>query len=314
MSEDSSSKHTHLSTMSQSAVVSSGLPCKVKLTLFRSRLKLSHMHPRLLHTVILMEPIIQNQLVTGPNAAMRTTFRPDLWPSRAEASSALTRSKFFSAFDPRALNAYTTYGLRETPTAVYPSQVHDGADTPVTLTTTKHQEAWSYMRSTFTPWTPDWNRELLLQPDLDPTESEEVSKLVFHRTEIGEAMRNLPFVRPSVMWLFGAHSHINTPPLREEKVRVTGTGVGGNGGAERGRVKGVVINAGHMVCMEKIAEVADECARWYAQEVDIWRKEEEFWKGYNSGKSERDGLVLSKQWMEAVKQPATALRKVKEKL
>ena len=265
-----------------------------------------------------MEPIIQTSLAGGPNPSLRTSFRPDLWRSHTEASTALTRSKFFSAFDPRATKAYTTYGLRSVPTAVHPSLAGAGAganaETPVTLTTTKHQEAWSYMRSSFAPWTSDWDRERLLRPDLGPAATDQSSKLVFHRAEIGEAMRNLPYVRPSVMWVFGAHSHINPPPLREEKVRVTGTGLGGNGGAERGRVKGVVIDAGHMVCMEKVSEVAEECARWYAQEVERWKMEEDFWKEYKSGKSERDGLVLSKRWMEAMKKPVDTLRNVKERL
>ena len=48
---------------------------------------------------------------------------------------------------------------------------------------------------------------------------------------------DLPFVRPGVLRFFGQDSKINTPEVAEvEKVARIGTGIGGIGGLEVGRV------------------------------------------------------------------------------
>ena len=108
------------------------------------------MHPRLFSTVILMEPMIQRDVPAGTNAAMPSSFRPDLWPSRAAAEASFRKGRFFKSFDERVLNNILKYGLREVPTAVYPlsTTTEQGA---VTLTTTKHQEVWTYLRPNFNP-------------------------------------------------------------------------------------------------------------------------------------------------------------------
>jgi hypothetical protein len=93
-----------------------------------------------------MEPIIQLEHAPGPNAAMMSTYRRDLWLSREAAATAFRKSKFFQAWDSRVLDKYIEFGLRQVPTALYPDGVNGATLSPgaVTLATSKHQEAWNY--------------------------------------------------------------------------------------------------------------------------------------------------------------------------
>ncbi|KAL8864217.1 MAG: hypothetical protein Q9174_007431, partial [Haloplaca sp. 1 TL-2023] len=104
----------------------------------------------------------------GPNIALPTTFRRDKWSNKDEAAVAFKKNPLFRTWDPRVVDKYVEFGLRELPTALYPSPSPSSQDTKhttknmtegssegerdatekgVTLTTTKHQEAWSFTRS-----------------------------------------------------------------------------------------------------------------------------------------------------------------------
>jgi hypothetical protein len=104
------------------------------------------MHPQLFQSLILVEPVIQEAIPAGPNAAFMTSIRPDHWESLDSAKSHFMNNRFYKSWDPRALQKYLKYGLRRLPTALCAEDSCSGA---VTLTTTKAQEAWSYLRSTF---------------------------------------------------------------------------------------------------------------------------------------------------------------------
>lgn len=260
-----------------------------------------------------MDPVILGDAPYGPNAAFLSTRRPDLWPSRAAAESSFRRNPFFQAWDPRVLSLYVKYGLRELPTAIYPASPkgEPEKDKQVTLTTTKHQEAWSYIRSTFEPQA-DEERDRLLNPDLD---LEKFGDQLFQRPECIMTLKNLPAVRPSVLYIFGERSPLSPPDENEEKVKATGTGLGGSGGEKMGRVAGVVAEGvGHLVPFEDVGGSARRCAEWLETEIARWRREEEVLRGRKSGKSERDMLVLSLQWKEAVKLSRETRRPPKEKL
>ena len=62
------------------------------------RVNLSLMHPRLFTTLVLLDPVIQSQSVVAPpsepNVARASTFRRDLWPSRAAAAASFAKSPF----------------------------------------------------------------------------------------------------------------------------------------------------------------------------------------------------------------------------
>ena len=268
------------------------------------------MHPRLLHSLALIEPIIQDGAPQGPNAALPSSYRPDFWPSRDAAEVAVRKTKFFQQWDSRVLHKFLEYGLRPTPTAIYPGREHEGG---ATLATTKHQEAWSFLRSNFGPLAKEAGHqsERLSAPDLSP----EHRTHMFHRPEIALSNQILPNVRPQVLWVFGARSHINTAEGREDKLRRTGTGVGGSGGAAVGQVEEVTLaKAQHMLPLEKPQEVGQVLASWLEKQLKDYRDVEDWYRTNESGKSERDMLVLSKSWMKNVRQKESTPRIVREKL
>lgn len=255
-----------------------------------------------------MEPMIQRSLPPGPNAAMLSTLRKDIWGSHAEAEAAIRKNKFFATWDGRVLDKYLMYGLRETPTAIYPLAPQGS----VTLTTTKHQEVWSYLRSRFEPITDNGQRERLLSPDLNPDNE---SQYLFHRAEPGIVQDYLPFIRPSVLYLFGVNSPISTAPAQETMMKYTGVGIGGGGGAKAGQVAKIVVpKSGHLLPMEKVVECAAALSAELGKRLDQFKVDEAFLDGHQSGKSERDGLVVSKTWQQGVRKPSDAKRPVREKL
>lgn len=278
------------------------------------------MHPRLLYSLVLIEPVVQNVVPRGPNAALFASFRNDLWPSREAAEASLKKNPMFKMFDRAVFSNYIRYGLREIPTALYPvlNQSHltrvSSGSVPVTLTTTKHQEAWSYVRANFAPLPVDFgdSRERLVSPELDPAAE---GSHVFVRPETMLTFLRLPELRPSVLWVYGSRSHINVSPLRSDKMKVTGTGPGGSGGAPQGKVQEVVLQeTGHMVPFEKVKECADVISGWIEKELRSYCADKKFYSEHVSGKSEKDMKVLSKQWLEAVRLEANVGRPAKANL
>lgn len=271
------------------------------------------MHPRLLSTLVLIEPVIQREFPPELNLAAMSTFRPDLWLSRTAAEATFRKSRFFEPWDSRALDKYLKYGLREVPTAVYPpSQSSEGA---VTLGTTKHQEVWTYLRPNFEPQGPKGHpssSDHLLSPDLDP---EVEGTYLFHRPEPAIILNLLPLLRPSALYMFGGKSVLSGSAAQAQKMECTGVGIGGSGGAQMGRVKKVVFeNAGHMLPCEDVAGCAEAVATWLAAELERFKAEEEFWAHHDSGKSERDMLIVSRKWQQLIRLPPNSQRPVKEKL
>lgn len=270
------------------------------------------MHPRLLSTLILIEPIIQMAEPPGPVAAMMSSFRPDLWSSRKAAQEAFVKNKFFNVWDKRVLDKYLTFGLRQVPTAIYPIS-SDGRSVPpgaVTLTTSKHQEAWSYVRSNFEPQNEGVDR--LLSPDTNP---EEGGRFPFTRAEALITHTNLPHVRPNVLYIYGATSPINSPALNADRIALTGVGVGGSGGAKKGKVSELVIaGRGHMVPCEDTRGCAEHAAGWLGRWNQQHKADEDFHRNYINRKSVQGMLKMSDEWKRRVREPTSLMRPVKGKL
>lgn len=314
-------------------------------------INLSLIHPRLLQTLILIDPVVQRQ-AKGANAATQaSTFRRDIWPSRQEAAKAFGNSKFYRAWDGRVLDRWMQYGLRELPTIIHPdanttrapnatppmpTSVSSRTSAPyargrppqesalteaaanfipsaspttrpatsdakkaVTLTTPKHFELHTFARRNFEGHrrTDASNRHT--HPDIPP-HAEGQEHQPFYRPEPFITFANLPFLRPSVLYVFGETSEMSTAALRREKMEVTGTSLSGSGGAEQGRVKEVVIEGtGHLVPMEKVGETAGAAAHWLELEMALWRETEEResreWR--DSATSLREKQMVGHEWV-----------------
>lgn len=178
------------------------------------------------------------------------------------------------------------------------------------MATSKHQEAWAYTNINFRPANARLDR--LLLPDWD-------SKIeLLHlnsRPECLITIRNLPYVRPSVLYIFGAKSPLFLQHWQDRKVNATGTDTGGNGGVAEGMVqKKVLENDGHLLVFENPGESADATADWIQRWHASWLEEEQLIRDHKDPKPDGAMLRTSAAWVEAVKLPSNAPRPVATKL
>ena len=177
--------------------------------------------------------------------------------------------------------------------------------------TTKHQEAWSFVRPLFEPMQ-EPEVERLMAPDVDPAEA---GSYVFSRPECIITLRNLPFVRPPVLYMFGAKSPLSPKAWIEEKMTLTGSGIGGSGGTENGHVqKRVFEEVGHFLPCEKTKDVCRLASDWLHTQADIWCQQNEYYRKAGSSKSTPDMLMVSELWKEKVRAPADTRRDKATKL
>lgn len=255
---------------------------------------LSLLHPRLLHSLILLDPVIARfgTLTPTSDPGRASTFRRDLWPSLPAATAAFTTSKFYSRWDPRVLALFLAHGLRPLPTALYPlPAAYPPAS--VTLTTSKHQEVFTFSRPNFSP-SPRPPRTT--HPDLDPSDP----NTPFYRPEPVMTFDRLPEVRPSVLYVFGEDSPLSTAEMQEAKVARTGTGVGGSGGRAEARVAKVVLRGtGHLVAMEEVTGCGEASAQWMGHELRRWREEEKVWREGWDAMDVGEKTTMGEKWYEA---------------
>ena len=272
---------------------------------------LAYIHPRLLTSLILIDPTILNTYTAPPppgtsrfSHVQASTFRRDNWPSRTEAASSIKKSKFYQSWDPRVLDLWIRYGLRSLPTAIYPgnqdsSDDSDSDDSSVTLTTTKHQEVFTFLRPRFDCM--DANQLLVnrrTHPDLDVGDA---GMDLFYRPEPKIVFNDLPRLRPSTLYIFGGQSQFSTPDLRKQKLERTGTGVGGSGGTEADQVREVVLEGvGHLVPMEAVARCAAAAGEWLTSELKRWRGEEAEFKREWDGNERRAKFTVSEEWKKNI--------------
>jgi len=255
---------------------------------------LSLMHPRLLSTLVLIDPVVIRATHLGAyNLGRMSAKRRDQWPSRAAARKAFDKSPMFRSWDRRVLDRWMEHALRDLPTKLYPEVAVSttvpalGADVsgstispdqktevPVTLKTTKHQEVMTFMRGNFvTPLNPapDTAPNPLTHPDVDITLPPVTP---FYRAESFHIYKLLPYLRPSVLYIFGTESDLSTSKAKADKLEVTGVSAGGSGGVAKDRVKEFTMQGGsHLMPMERVEDTAEQCSGWLLQELKRWKDE-----------------------------------------
>ena len=267
---------------------------------------LSLMHPRLLSALVLIDPVIlRGRGITPPgqnlDVAQSSTFRRDLWPSREAATSTFKKSPFFQAWDPRVLDLWLEHGLRDLPTKLFPDGLREGRqDNPVTLSTTKHQEVWTFLRPNFDgedqDGLPIYNRTT--HTDVD---REAGGTYPFYRPEPMYVFSNLPHIRPPVLYIFGETSNLSPPEAQKPKLELTGAGLGGSGGAAEGRVKSVEFKGiGHLIPMQVPSRTAKVINDWLVPELKRWLREEEDFEKSRRQQVSQANLKVSKAWIEKI--------------
>lgn len=281
------------------------------------------MHPRLIHTLVLLDPVIQQESTQiDPVSLLEakktfiakttqlSTYRRDLWPSRKAAAEGFKRSPFYQAWDPRVLDRWIKYGLRDLPTAIHPLPDKDKNNTkdgnqdeenrPVTLATTLHQEVFTFSRPNYDSGK-DKPINRVTHPDLNPNQ---FGSYPFYRPEPARIFAQLPHLRPSVLYIFAGKSDLSLPDLREAKLAETGTGLGGSGGVPAGRVRGILFEEkGHLLAQEAVHECADAAGDWLRAELGRWRDEDRaFWEKW-ARKSRVEKLTIDEEWKRNVPLP-----------
>lgn len=242
-------------------------------------LKLSLLHPRLLSSLTLIEPAVSpNPAKVSFDLVYTMASRQDKWPSREAALKAHLNSAMYATWHPRTLELFKEHAFRDLPTALYP-QPRAAAGDQVTLTSTKHQEVLSYARPAYpadrnaTPET--FAPSQSVDPEFKWTRHPPVP---FYRPENLMTFSSLPSVRPSCFFIYGGSSHWRAqsgtkgPP---PELGVTGTGVGGSGGAAEGQVKDWTCpNGSHYLPMEQPDAIGREFGAWLSGQMREWRANE----------------------------------------
>ncbi|KAL6150400.1 hypothetical protein ACJQWK_00579 [Exserohilum turcicum] len=278
---------------------------------------LALLHPRLLETLILIDPIIHRRTFAAGyrTPALASARRRDVWPSRAAAAKHFRKSKYYQKWDERVLERWLQYGLRNLPTAA-PRQIQVQGDEAhvthsdhfadaVTLTTTKHQDVFSFLRPTFDAHAyPGLSAQLgglNSVPHVHYTPEAALPDHPFERAESVIAFHMLPFVRPSVLYVFGSESHYTACEPTADKVGTTGIGIGGSGGAAIGRVAEVTVeNVGHLIPMEAVEITAELSTKWLVDEMVAWREKEIIERSEWAYIPDEQKRTVSDQYLEAL--------------
>ena len=261
-------------------------------------LELVNIHPRLFASVVVIDPILGFSIEhIGAALVYGSSRRPDIWRSREEAEKAFTSARPIRAWDPRAIELYLDYGLRDTPTALHPEAGK------VTLRTTKSFEAWNYAR----PWFDTPPSDTLNLPQNSRAKHPDANNHIldtrsFYRPEANYVWDMLPHINPSTLWVFPEGGPMSNPKDMNDKVSRTGTGSRGSGGERAGRVGKVIIRGGsHLVPFEKPDMCAKEISGWLATDLRAWEGRKKFERDNRDVKS-IDKLALSDEWVRQAKQ------------
>ncbi|KAI2628848.1 alpha/beta-hydrolase [Hypoxylon sp. NC1633] len=287
--------------------------------------KLSLLHPRLLSTLVLLDPTITTfsfqRVGPGKSAVRASAFRRETWATRAAAEASFRRSAFYRTWDARVLDAWIRHAIRDMPTALFPNPTPNpdpdsaNVNDRATLRTTKHQEVFTFFRPLW-PYVLDARTGAVNRdpedgaPDYDEAMQERIgdggaapAMFPFYRSEGPSILKHLSEVRPSVLWVFGGDSDLGTPEARKLKTETCGTGGGGSGGMKAGRVGQVVMEGrGHLFPMEVPGECARHAAAWIGKEMSRWREKQRQYEEWTK-LPVRKKTTLSEEYLDNVGRP-----------
>lgn len=268
------------------------------LTLPQISAHLSTLHPRLFASLILIEPQIHDGVSRASIVALFQVVgrRREHWRSRAEAEKSMRRNPFFANWNARAIDRLVKFSVVDDRQSVISTTI-DGASQPkVRTSTSRSMELALLARPNLdgvgtSPKIPKWTTSV---PDLDPKAKDTYP---FYRSEPTAIFRLLPMLRPSVLWVCSAQSSSSPPAVREDWLNLTGTGIGGSGGASSGRVKMHIIPGDrHTLPMDDMmGEVVRISREWLQAEMRNWQQ--------THGES-------SRRWVERSTEDKQALRPV----
>lgn len=257
---------------------------------------LSLMHPRLLHGLVMIEPIVYDvpPALDKYGPVHGAANRRDSWPTEQHATADIKQSKLHKKWDQRVQDLWIKYSLRRLP----------GSDEVVSATT-KDQEVFSYTRPTYISSPNPAHLKILeksdILPNLDRTLLES-SKTPFCRPEPLVIFDQLPSLRPAVLYIFGKNSSFLTQPGLHTRLRQrTGIGALGSGGFATDRVADVYIDdVGHLLPMENPKRVAQVSSEWIIQEIEVWSKEQRNIEREWDGKQGKERRSLDQDFLRAL--------------
>ncbi|ETN46007.1 uncharacterized protein HMPREF1541_00190 [Cyphellophora europaea CBS 101466] len=259
---------------------------------------LAMLHPSLLQGLVLMDPVIQ-PTNPGRTSGIASTYRRDTWPSKQAARESFAKSKLYQAWDPRVFDKWIEAGLRELPTELCSDAAQIEGSAPVTLTTTKEQEVYSYLR-------PLWKGVPGTVPledhenysDFDPEAVE--PDFPFYRPEASILFRKLPELRPPTLYLTGKHSPLAGTELNRQRLELTGSGVGGSGGAKAGCVSVTEMDCGHFVPMDEPIKSSGFAADFIGVEAAKWQQKMQLFQQQWKKEPRPESVMLDDEWRQRI--------------
>lgn len=198
-----------------------------------------------------------------------TALQPDTWSSRKEAEAAVKENPFFKTWDPRVLGKTIKLHYRETQNFIYSEAGR------VTKRTTDHQEFVGAWRPNFDnvgmQGRPAISEEKRTYPDVD---SSAPIQSPFYMSSVRQAFFLLHTVRLAVYFIYGEKSLVAYPAIRKARVESCGTGYGGNGGVQIGRVKETLLRSGYFFLFMIVSETATAVSDYLEIEIAGWKEAE----------------------------------------
>ena len=131
----------------------------------------------------------------------------------------------------------------------------------------------------------------------------------FYRPQSAQIFRQLPYVKPNALYIFGSRSPVSTPEARKVKVEPTGSGAGSGWK----QAKEVVVDGGHLVPFNNVEGVGEAVVGFVKEESESWEREEGGFEQRWYSREREKRVKINDVWKEKIRLPPSR-GKVKEKL